>query len=101
MVAWEAQTDSAGLLSAFKAHEPQAVAFIDAFSLQGRPISIVGQRPFATPFNLRRDRRRLAVVLSAGLRRAPGRLRDAVNDDVGVISTPQLVELYRLGHKAG
>jgi len=101
MVCWEGTTDGAGQLSTFKAHEPRASAFIDAFALEGRVVSIIGQRPFATSFDLRRDRKQLARILSAGLRRASRRIRAAVNDSVGVITTPHLMEIYRLGRKAG
>lgn len=101
MVMWEAETDAAGLISTIKAHEPQASLFSEAFAIRGLVIWIVGQRPFATKFDLRRDRKKLAGILTTGLRRASKQVRDAVNDDLGIITTRHLVEIYRLGLKAG
>lgn len=99
MVTWPVKVDSDDLIAEFKPHDSIASPFLGAFQFRNRVISLVGVKAFRTPFDLKRDRVRLAAVLSVGLRRAPAGLRRAVNDDVAIITRKQFVELYRLGQR--
>lgn len=101
VASWEVELnkDKSGL-TRFKPHDSYAAPFIDAFRLDDYLVEIVGTTPFRTSIDLRRDRRALARILTAGLKRNPNLCRAINAHPLGIITSRQLRRLYELGKNA-
>lgn len=97
LVSWLVDFDDRDLICKFAAQDDFAAPLIDVLAFGNHVISIVSERPSKTAFDLRRDRRALAQVLTAGVRRAGMNFRRAISREVGFITAQQLCRLYELG----
>jgi hypothetical protein len=97
LIAWEVKMDD-GHVKKFMAHQPRASWFIDAIRLRGFVVSYFGTRSPRPPFDPRAQRGELARILTRGFNGAEPRLQRAIeNNQLGLLSPSQLVELVQLG----